>query len=154
MASQQRDRTPDLIGDNGQEQDEEALGCFRFLRTPARRSCDRNQQITKALENAMPNRTATANGGDPIQQKAASDANAVQDGCNLVAIVGTFYRHLLALHHAGVFGDDLNNHPFALAFVSKLNSLCRMTDEREMAGLNAIDRIEKGETVEYEVIPL
>ena len=102
----------------------------------------------------MPNRTATANGGDPVQQKAAADANAVQDGCNLVAIVGTFYRHLLALHRAGVFGDDLNNHPFALAFVSKLVSLCRMNDERETAALDAIDRIEKGETIEYEVIPL
>ena len=102
----------------------------------------------------MPNRTATANGGDPIQQKAAADANAVQDGCNLVAIVGTFYRHLLALHHAGVFGDDLINHPFALVFVSKLNSLCRMTTEREMAAFDAIDRIEKGESVEYPLIPI
>jgi hypothetical protein len=102
----------------------------------------------------MPNRTATANGTDPIQQKAASDANAVQDGCNLVAIVGTFYRHLLALHRSGVFGDELNNHPMALAFVSKLVSLCRMTTEREMAALDAIDRIEKGESVEYPVIPI
>ena len=102
----------------------------------------------------MPARTSIANGADPIQQKAASDANAVQDGCNIVAIVGTFYRHLLALHRAGVFGDDLNNHPMALAFVSKLVSLCRMTDEREMAALNAIDRNEKGESVEYEVMPL
>ena len=40
------------------------------------------------------------------------------------------------------------------AFVSKLNSLCRMRTEREMATLNAIDGIEKGESVEYEVIPL
>jgi hypothetical protein len=29
-----------------------------------------------------------------------------------------------------------------------------MTNEREMAALNAIDRIEKGENVEYQVIPL
>jgi hypothetical protein len=102
----------------------------------------------------MPTRTAIANGADPVQQKAAADANAVQDACNIVAIVGASYRHLLALHRAGVFGDDLINHPVALAFVSKLVSLCRMTDEREMAALNAIDRIEKGESVEYEVIPL
>jgi hypothetical protein len=102
----------------------------------------------------MPNRTATANGGDPVQQKAASDANAVQDGCNLVAIVGAFHRHLLALHRSGVGGDNLNNHPVALAFVSKLVSLCRMTDEREMAALRAIDLIEKGESVEYPVVPL
>ena len=41
-----------------------------------------------------------------------------------------------------------------LAFVSKLNSLCRMTFEREMAALSAVSRIEQGEAVEYEVIPL
>jgi len=99
-------------------------------------------------------RTAIANGSNSVQQKAASDANVVQCGCNLLAIVGDFHRHLLALHRAGVFGDDLNNHPIALAFISKLNSLCRMTTEREMAALRAIDRIEKGESVEYEVIPI
>jgi hypothetical protein len=102
----------------------------------------------------MTPRTATANGADPAQQAAASDANAVQDGCNLIAIVGAFHRHLKALHQAGVCGDDLNNHPVALAFVSKLNSLCRMTTEREMAAPQAVDRIEQGESVEYEVIPL
>jgi hypothetical protein len=102
----------------------------------------------------VPNRTAIAKGDDPVQQKAAADANAVQDACNIVAIVGAFHRHLLALHRAGVFGDDLINHPMALALVSKLNSLCRMTTEREMAALNAIDRIEKAESVEYEVVPL
>ena len=85
---------------------------------------------------------------------ADSDANAVQNACNIVAIVGAFHRHLLAVHRSGVFGDDSINHPVALAFVSKLNSLCRMTTEREMAALNAIDRIERGESVEYEVIPL
>ena len=102
----------------------------------------------------MTTRTATANGADPVQQKAAADANAVQDACNIIAIVGAFHGHLLALHRAQVFGDDLINHPFALAFISKLNSLCRMTTEREMAALNAIDLIEKGETVEYQVIPI
>lgn len=99
-------------------------------------------------------RTAIANGADPVQQKAAADANAVQDACNLVAIVGAFHRHLLELHRSGVFGDNLINHPVALAFVSKLNSLCRMTTERELAALSAIDQIKRGESVEYEVIPL
>ena len=99
-------------------------------------------------------RTAIANGADAVQQQAAADANAVQDACNLVAIVGAFHRHLLALHRSNVFGDGLINHPFALAFISKLNSLCRMTTERELAALEAVDRIEQGETVEYEVIPL
>ena len=89
-----------------------------------------------------------------MQQKAAADANLVQSACNIIAIIGAFHRHLLALHQLEVFGDDLINHPFALAFVSKLNSLCRMRTEREMATLNAIDGIEKGESVEYEVIPL
>jgi hypothetical protein len=102
----------------------------------------------------MSKRTATANGVEVVQRQAARDANAVQDGCNLVAIVGAFHRHLLALHRAGVCGDDLFNHPVALAFTSKLNSLCRMTLDREMAALRAIDRIEQGETVEYEVITL
>lgn len=99
-------------------------------------------------------RSAIADGANPIQQKAAADANAVQDACNLVAIVGAFHQHLLALREARVYGDDLNNHPVALAFVSKLVSLCRMTTDREMAALRAIDLIEKGESVEYQVIPL
>ena len=102
----------------------------------------------------MSKRTAVANGSDPVQQKAAADANAVQDACNLVAVVGYFHRHLLVLHRSGVCGDDIINHPVSLAFVSKLNSLCRMTTEREMSALCAIDRIEKGENIEYEVIPL
>jgi hypothetical protein len=98
--------------------------------------------------------TATADGSNEVQRKAASDANAVQDGVNIVAIVGAFHRHLLALHRVGSCGDGLNNHPVSLAFTSKLNSLCRMTFEREMAALRAIDQIEQGEAVEYEVIPL
>lgn len=102
----------------------------------------------------MSKRVAVANGADAVQQKAASDATAVQDACNLVAIVGAFHRHLLDLHRAGICGDDLINHPMALAFTSKLSSLCRMTTEREIAALQAIDRIERGEAVEYEVIPL
>ncbi len=102
----------------------------------------------------MPTRTATANGAEPVQQKAAADASAVQDAVNLVAIVGCFHRHLLELHRAGVVGDDLINHPFALAFVSKLNSLCRMTLDREMAAIRANEFIEKGQSVEYEVIEL
>jgi len=102
----------------------------------------------------MSKQTAVANGADPVRQKAASDAVQVQDAVNLVAIVGCFYRHLLALSQSGISGDDLINHPVSLAFTSKLNSLCRMTLDREMAALSAIDQIEKGETVEYEIIPL
>jgi hypothetical protein len=102
----------------------------------------------------MSNRTAIANGADPVQQKAAADASAVQDACNPVAVVGCFHRHLLGLQRSGVCGDDLINHPVSLAFTSKLNSLCRMTLDREMAAFNALDQIQKGELVEYEVIPI
>ena len=52
-------------------------------------------------------KTAIAIGSDEIQRKAASDANAVQDGVNIVAIVGSFHRHLLALHGSGIRGDCL-----------------------------------------------
>lgn len=99
-------------------------------------------------------RTAVANGADEVQRQAASDANAVQDGVNIVAIVGAFHRHLLALHRSGVCGDELFNHPVALSFTSKLTSLCRMTHDRELDALGAIRRIDRGEAVEYEVIPL
>lgn len=99
-------------------------------------------------------RTATANGSDPVQQQAASDAAAVQDAVNLVAIVNAWQRHLTAMHRANICGDNLINHPVNLAFVSKLNSLCRMTFDREMAALRAIDQIGHGELVEYDVIPL
>lgn len=98
--------------------------------------------------------TAIAKGTSEVERKAASDAGAAQDGVNLIAIVGCFHRHLRALRDAGVFGDNLNNHPVALAFTSKLIALCRLTDEREMAALRAIDRIENGERIEYEVIPI
>ena len=102
----------------------------------------------------MSTATAVADGTKEVERKAASDAVQVQDAVNLTAIVGAFHRHLLALHRAGTCGDDLINHPVSLAFTSKLNSLCRMTFEREMAALRAIDQIEKGEAVEYEVILL
>lgn len=102
----------------------------------------------------MTQQTAIANGNDPVQQRAAADANAVQDGVNVVAIVGCFHRHLLALHRSGVGGDDLNNHPVSLAFVSKLGGLCRMSVDREISALEGIRRIERGETFEYEVISI
>lgn len=97
---------------------------------------------------------AVANGADERQRKAAADANQVQGAVNLTAIVGSFHRHLLALREAGVGGDALINHPVSLTFVSKLNSLCRMNFDREMAAFNAIEQIERGEQAEYEVIPL
>ena len=107
-------------------------------------SPESNMQTTKTV----------ANGANQVERKAASDANAVQSAVNLVAIVGAWHRHLLEMHRAGICGDNLINHPVNLAFVSKLNSLCRMNLDREMAALSAIDKIEQGESVEYEVIPL
>ena len=102
----------------------------------------------------MSTTSAVADGSNKVERKAASDAVQVQDAVNLTAIVGAFHRHLLAMHRDGTSGDDLINHPVSLAFTSKLNSLCRMTFEREMAALRAIDQIEQGETVEFEVVPL
>ena len=102
----------------------------------------------------MSTTSAVADGSNEVERKAAADAVQVQDAVNLTAIIGAWHRHLLAMHRAGIHGDDLINHPVSLAFTSKLNSLCRMTFEREMAALRAIDQIERGEAVEYEVIPL
>ena len=91
---------------------------------------------------------------DAVQIAAAKDAMAVQDACNPVAIVGSFHRHLLALHRGGVCGDNLINHPVTIAFTSKLNSLCRMTFDRESAAFDAASLLQQGISVEYEVIPL
>jgi len=102
----------------------------------------------------MSRRTATANRADPIQQQAAADGNGVQYTCNLVAVVGCFHRHPLTLLRSGVCGDELINHPVSLLFVSKPNSLCRMTSDRELVALGAIGKIENGKQIEYEVIPL
>jgi hypothetical protein len=115
---------------------------------------EQNGQQHPSLERTTMTTTATANGTNEVEHKAAQDANEIQDACNLVAIVRCFHKHLLAMHRAGIGGDNLINHPTSLAFVSKLNSLCRMTLDREMAALAAIDKLRNGESVEYEVIPL
>jgi hypothetical protein len=97
---------------------------------------------------------AIANGTNEAEQRAAKDTNEVQDGVNLIAIVGAFHRHLLAMRDSGICGDNLINHPVSLAFVSKINALCRLTDGRETAALIAVDRIQSGEKIDYEVIPI
>jgi hypothetical protein len=99
-------------------------------------------------------KTAIANGTNEAERQAAHYAAEVQSGVNLIAIVGCFHRHLIAMRDSGVCGDALNNHPGSLAFISKLNALCRLTDSRETAALIAVDRIQNGEKVEYEVIPI
>lgn len=102
----------------------------------------------------MPSTTATANGSNEAERNAARDANEIQDACNLVAIVGCWHQHLLAMHRAGIGGDHLINHPVSLVLLSKLNSLCGMTLCREMASFDAVHKLCKGESAEYEVIPL
>ena len=102
----------------------------------------------------MPTTTAIANGSNEAERNAALDANEVQSACNLVAIVGCWHQHLLAMHRVGIGGDRLINHPSSLVFLSKLNSLCGMTLNREMAAFDAIDKLCQGESIEYEVIPL
>lgn len=99
-------------------------------------------------------KTAIAQANNDAIQQACSDAQAVQDAVNLVAIIGCFHRHLLALRQVNVCGDDLNNHPVSLAFVSKLNSLCRMSLDREIKAFEALDKLQRGEDAEFEVIPL
>lgn len=96
----------------------------------------------------------TANGSNEAERNAARDANEIQDACNLVAIVGCWHQHLLSLHRAGIGGDNLINHPVSLVFISKLNSLCGMTLCRETVAFDAIHKLQQGESVEYEVIPL
>ena len=102
----------------------------------------------------MPKTTAIANGSNEAERNAAKDANEIQDACNLIAIVGCWHQHLLAMHRAGIGGDRLINHPTSLVFISKLNSLCGMTLNRELAAFDAIHKLCQGESVEYEVIPL
>jgi hypothetical protein len=53
--------------------------------------------------------TAIANGSNEAERKAAHYAIEVQDGCNLIAIVGCFHRHLIAMRDAGIGGDALRS---------------------------------------------
>lgn len=102
----------------------------------------------------MSSRTVTISQPDAVQQAAAVCALDVQDAVNIVAVVGAFHRHLVALQRSGVSGDNLINHPIAIAFTSKLNSLCRVSPDREADAFDALARLERRETTEYEVISL
>jgi len=97
---------------------------------------------------------AIANGGNDLEKAAAIDAVEVQDAVNLVAIVGSLHEHLINLGRNGMDGNMKNNHPVTLAFLSKLNSLCRMDTERELAAHLAVLTIASGGQAEYEVLPL
>jgi len=100
----------------------------------------------------MPKQTFHA---DDATRQAAKYAELVQNGVNLRAIVAQMLRDIDAMRQSqNLDGDAINNHPVVLAYVSKLNSLTRLTTEREMAALAAIDRLAEGKDVECEVIPL
>jgi len=92
---------------------------------------------------------------DHATRQAAKYAQLVQDGVNLRAIATQMLRDIDAMRQAqNLDGDAINNHPVVLAYLSKLNSLTRLTADREMAALTAINRLANGEDVESEVIPL
>ncbi len=59
-----------------------------------------------------------------------------------------------SLHRSGICGDDLINHPVAIAFTSKLNSLCRLSIARESAAFDCLAQLQRGEPVDYEIIPI
>ncbi|PQO30112.1 hypothetical protein [Blastopirellula marina] len=92
---------------------------------------------------------------DNATRQAAKYAQLVQNGVNLRAIVAQMLRDIDAMRQSqNLNGDAINNHPVVLAYVSKLNSLTRLTTDREMAALAAIDHLASGEDVESDVIPL
>lgn len=97
---------------------------------------------------------AKSDGNVESIKKAASDAIAVQNAVNLIAVVGAFNRHLKAMLETGMSGDELNNHPVTICFISKISSLCRMTADREIRAFGAIEKLANGEEVQYEMIPI
>ena len=72
----------------------------------------------------MKQQIATSDGNNECLNKAASDAIAVQDAVNMIAVAGSFHRHLKAMRETGMSGDELNNHPVTICFSSKISSLC------------------------------
>lgn len=92
---------------------------------------------------------------DTATRRAAKYAQLVQNGVNLRAIVAQMLRDIDAMRQSqNLDGDAISNHPVVLAYISKLVSLTRLTTDREMAALAAIDQLADGEDVESEVIPL
>ena len=97
---------------------------------------------------------ATSDGNIESIKKAASDAIAVQDAVNMIAVVGSFHRHLKAMRENGLSGDEINNHPVTICFASKISSLCRKTPSREADAFLASNKMANGENIQYEVIPI
>lgn len=86
--------------------------------------------------------------------EAAVFADMCQGAVNLRAISARFVEKLDDLRAAGICGDDLNNHPAVLTFVSKLISLTRFTPEREAAAFAAVDDLQRAKSATYEVIEI
>lgn len=62
---------------------------------------------------------AKSDGNNVKIKKAASNAIEVQDAVNVIAVVGSFHRHLKSMRETGMSGDELNNHPVTICFISK-----------------------------------
>lgn len=77
----------------------------------------------------MPNSLTVGNAADQAQIDAINAAYAMQDACNMVAIVGEWHKHLLALN-ADLGTDAICRHPSTMLMVDKLASLsrCAVTD--------------------------
>lgn len=89
----------------------------------------------------------------PAVVAAAKFVTEIQDAVNLRAITAAFVPHLDAMRQEGVTGDNLNNHPTVVAFVSKLSSLVRL-DTNESPAFDALAKLAEGQEAEYNVYPL
>ena len=93
-------------------------------------------------------------------QELAKTAWQIQDACNLRAVVNEMDKVLDELSASGCFGDDLQNHPIVIAYVSKLMSLTRIESQNSRGfgwhqdGLGLCLELSEGKDVEYEVIPI
>ena len=90
----------------------------------------------------------------PQLATAAQRVREVQDAVNLRALLRIFHETSLTLGELGLSGDEINNHPIMLCYLSKLNSLCRFDLRRELAAFEAVDKLARLADAEYEVIPL
>jgi len=111
--------------------------------------------LSKHHQSPESNMTTQIIHSDDATRQAAKYAQLVQNGVNLRAIVAQMLRDIDSMRQSqSLDGDAINNHSVVLAYVSKLVSLTRLTTDREIAALDAIDRLANGEDVEVEVIPL
>lgn len=92
---------------------------------------------------------------DDVTRQAAKYAQLVQNGVNLRAILAQMLRDMDAMRQAqNLDGNAINSHPVVLAYISKLVNLTQFSTEREIAALEAIERLANGDDVESEEIPL